>query len=85
MQLEEERARGINAQKIVGDDLFNEAFDSVKANILHRWANTNIYGNTEEREFLFLMLKAAEQFKTGLVSMMETGKLAEIQIESEKD
>jgi len=85
MSLEKERARGVNAKGILEDDLFNESFESVRANILHRWSNTSIYGATEEREFLFLMLKAADEFKAGLVSMIDTGKLATIQLESNKD
>jgi hypothetical protein len=84
MSLEQERARGANAKSIVEDDLFNESFESVRANILYEWANTNISGGTEQREFLYLMLKAADKFKEGLVSMIDTGKLATIQLESEK-
>ena len=83
MSLEQERARGINAKGIVEDDLFNESFESVRANILHQWANTSISGGTEQREFLFLMLKAADKFKEGLVTMIDTGKLATIQLESD--
>jgi hypothetical protein len=84
MSLEQERARGINAKGIVEDELFNESFESVRANILYEWANTNISGGTEQREFLYLMLKAADKFKEGLVSMIDTGKLATIQLESDK-
>jgi hypothetical protein len=84
MSLEQERARGANAKSIVEDDLFNESFESVRANILYEWANTNISGGTEQREFLYLMLKAADKFKEGLVSMIDTGKLATIQLESDK-
>lgn len=83
MSLEEERSRGINAQRIIEDDLFQESFESVRAAILHAWASTSMK-ETENREFLFLMLRAADQFKQGLVTMLETGRMAEIQLDDEK-
>lgn len=83
MSLEEERSRGINAQRIIEDELFQESFESVRAAVLHAWANTSMK-ETENREFLFLMLRAADQFKQGLVTMLETGRMAEIQLDDDK-
>ena len=84
MTLESERDRGERAARLLADPLLAEAFDVIEAGLLSAWAATT--DNQErERERLWLMVKLLGRVKGHLVEAMETGKVARIQIERDKE
>ena len=84
MTLESERDRGERAARLLADQLFNEAFDTVDAALRAAWEAT-ADSQERERERLWLMVKLLGRVKGHLVEAMETGKVARIQIERDKE
>ena len=80
MTLESERDRGERAARLLADQLFNEAFDTVDAALRAAWEAT-ADSQERERERLWLMVKLLGRVKGHLVEAMETGKVACIQID----
>ena len=78
---EQERAR--QAQELAEHPLFKEALATYRERLMHEWAESPAR-DTEGREKLWLMLKTAEAVERHLVELMETGKLASIQLEQRR-
>ena len=79
MDIEQKIARGVEAQSLLNNELFNQAFTDIKSEILEQWQNSPAR-DIEGREKLFLMLKMAEKFKANLTRVIETGKIAQIEL-----
>jgi hypothetical protein len=71
----EQIARGVRAEKIIGDALYVEAWDKVRAAILTKFEASPVR-DTEGREHLFKMLKALNDAKGALEQVMRDGKVA---------
>lgn len=76
--LNEEIRRAESARQVVEHPLFQEAFNTLREEVVHQW-ETSPAGDTEGREKLWLILKAADRAQAHLVSLMETGKLAAVE------
>ncbi|HET8730489.1 MAG TPA: hypothetical protein VFM34_05200 [Moraxellaceae bacterium] len=74
-QLDEEIRRAESARQVIEHPLFQEAFNTLRAEVVQQW-ETSPASDTEGREKLWLILKAADRAQAHLVSLMETGKLA---------
>ena len=78
---EQERAR--QAQELAENPLFKESLATYRERLMTQWAESPAR-DTEGREKLWLMLKTAEAVERHLVELMETGKLASIQLEQRR-
>ena len=84
MNLNEESQRGQNAEKLLGNELFAEAFDKLREAILTSIEEAPIRDKEGVHE-LKLMLKVLKDVKGHIIQVVETGKMASIQImEQEK-
>lgn len=82
MELSEEQRRGELAADVLENPLYREAFDSVRAGIIHAWETAPIRDKEGQGE-LKLMLKLLTDVQRNLETTMQTGKMAKIQIERE--
>jgi hypothetical protein len=79
MTLEQESRRGEQARRLLEDPLLQEAFAMVEAALRDAWAAT-VDDATSERERLWLTLKLLGRVRAFLTEVVETGKLADVQI-----
>jgi hypothetical protein len=75
MTPEKEVQRGHQAQAILDDPLYQEAFDAVRKEITRQWQNSPAR-DAEGREKLWLSSKLLDRLEAHLTSVMESGKLA---------
>ena len=78
---EQERAR--QAQELTEHPLFKEALDTYRQRLTNEWAASPAR-DTEGRERLWLMLKTADAVEGHLKQLMETGRLASLQLEQNR-
>lgn len=84
MTLESDRDRGERARRLLDDPMLAEAFDVVERNLHEEWLASR-GGQEREREQIWLMIKLLGRVKGQLTEAMETGKVARIQIERDKE
>mgnify|MGYP003691377191 FL=1 len=77
---EKERARGLNAQRILDDDLYKESFVYLRDLYFSEWENSPAR-DSEGREGIWMAIKVLSTVENHLSTIMETGKLADRQIE----
>lgn len=77
---EEEVRRGQNAERIIQDELFKESFTYLKHLYLTEWENSPVR-DPEGRERLWLAIKILATVENHIITIMETGKLADRQLE----
>lgn len=77
-KLDDEIRRAESARQVIDHPLFQEAFNTLRDEVVHQW-ETSPASDTEGREKLWLILKAADRAQAHLVSLMETGKLAAVE------
>lgn len=75
MTPEKEVQRGHQAQAILEDALYIEAFETVRAEIEHQWRNSPAR-DAEGREKLWLSSKILDRLEQHLRSVMDSGKMA---------
>ena len=78
---EQERAR--QAQELTEHPLFREALDTYRQRLMNEWAASPAR-DTEGRERLWLMLKTADAVEGHLKQLMETGRMASLQLEQNR-
>jgi hypothetical protein len=83
MNLHEEVGKGARAEQFLKSDVYQEAFNKVRQGILERWSSSPV-GDKEGQHELRLMLKCLEDMHLNIVSVVNSGKLASLQIEEEK-
>ena len=83
MDLETEARRGQEAAQLLEHPLLREAFDTQRERIQREWQESPAR-DTEGRERLWLMLKLLGAVEGHLKTVMETGKLATLEIERKK-
>ena len=71
--LNDERAR--HANNILQNDLFKEAFEVLKEDLMGRWSHS---GSTESeaRESIWLAMRLLDRLESHFKSIVETGKMA---------
>lgn len=82
MTPDEELRRGDMARQIIENPIYSEAWQSVRDGIIWAWESAPIRDKEGQNE-LKLMLKLLTDVKRNVETVMQTGKLAKIQIERE--
>ena len=78
---EQERAR--QAQELAEHPLFKEALATYRERLMKEWSDSPAR-DTEGREKLWLMQKTVAVVESHLKQLMETGKLASLQLEQRR-
>ena len=63
------------ANRLLNDPLYNEAFELLAENIHNTWISTSI-DEVEAREQAWLSLRLLERIRLHLTSIIETGEMA---------
>jgi hypothetical protein len=82
MELDQEISRGQRAAEVLDNDLYREAFDTLKARLMQQWAESPAR-DKEGRESLWLMTRLLENVESHLSEIMQTGKMARVQLEQQ--
>jgi len=82
MNLNEEIQRGEHAELLVNNPMFIEAFKTLREGILNAIEEAPIRDREGVHE-LKLMLKLTKDVQAHIVGIVETGKMAKIQLEQE--
>ena len=71
--IDDERAR--HANNLLQNDLFKEAFDVLREDLMSRWSHS---GSTESdaRESIWLAMRLLDRLESHFKSIVETGKMA---------
>jgi len=75
MTKEEEVRRGENAERLINDPLYKEAFDVTKEHLIELLLNTKI-SEEVERDRIYITIKSLDLVDQHIKSILETGKLA---------
>lgn len=79
-KLEAAVARAEEAQRLVSSPLYLQAFEDTRKGIQEAWASTNTKDKDTQQE-LHLMVKLIDRLQACLTTHIETGKLAQREIE----
>ena len=79
MDLENEMMRAEEAAQLVNHPLFVESFEKLNKELYDAWIQSPSK-DVAGRESLWLSMKLLNQTRQHLVSMIETGKMAEVQL-----
>ena len=79
MDRNEERLRGMRAAEILRDPLVESAFEELRFALMSEWENSTP-DEAERREQIFNEIKALNAVRDNLVSHIETGKMAAIEL-----
>ncbi|SEF19442.1 hypothetical protein ABL840_05005 [Variovorax sp. NFACC27] len=71
--------RGNRAREVLENESFDWAFNTLKSEIVESWQNAPMQ-DPQGRETLWLSLKLLEKVRSHLVSRLETGKLAQLEL-----
>lgn len=83
MPLNEELRRGEQARQLIENELYQDAITNVKQAIIDKWQQAPLRDREGHHE-LKLMLKLMGDLTGYIQTTMETGKMAQIQLESER-
>ena len=83
MNLNQEVQNGLDAQKIIENEQVKNAFKSIRAGIIEKWRNCPIRDREGQHE-LKLMDKLLTDLEGYFKTVIESGKMAEFQLENEK-
>lgn len=83
MSLQTELRRGELARQLQQNELYVEAFDTVKQAIIDKWIQCPVRDHEGQHE-LKLMLKLLGEVTGYVDQVMQTGKMAEIQLQNER-
>ena len=82
-QLINEIERARQAQELIEHPLFVEAFETYRERLMKEWADSPAR-DTDGREKLWLMTKLLNGVENHLKELMQTGKLASLQLEQKR-
>jgi predicted nucleic acid-binding protein len=83
-RLRNETQRGEDARRVIESPAFQEALQALKTQIVDEWAKAPIR-DIEGQRLLLQLHKLAHKFEALLTGMVETGKLAQVNIDAERD
>jgi len=72
-----DQRREEHAKRLLNDELFNEAFDILKTDLMERWHNSGS-NESEARESLWLAIRLLDKVRGHVESIVETGHMAKI-------
>lgn len=75
--------RGEQAEKIINNKLYQEAFNTVKDSLIDAMNNSPL-GDDKTHNRLVIALQTLSQIEKALSDVMQTGKMAKIQVEDKK-
>lgn len=75
--------RGDDAKKILENKVYIEAFETVKKNIIDAM-NTSPLGDDKTHNRLVIALQTLSQIEKALTDVMQTGKMAKIQVQDKR-
>jgi len=75
--------RGDDAKKILENKVYIEAFETVKNNIIDAM-NTSPLGDDKTHNRLVIALQTLSQIEKALTDVVQTGKMAKIQVEDKR-
>lgn len=81
-RLQRETSRGQEARDLFESPMFREAFDTVESSILQKWKDCSVKDKDVQHE-LKQMFHVLSEVKRYIQTVMETGKMAQIQLESD--
>lgn len=82
-QLQQELHRARLAREVTDNPVYQEAFSSLKADLMRGWESSPAR-DTEGREHLWLAVNLLGRIERHLQQVMETGRMAELQLQQER-
>jgi hypothetical protein len=79
-----EISRGMEAELLLKNELFREAFDKTRQGIIDAMANS-AFGDEKTHNHLVISLQLLNRVERCIKTVVETGKLAQIQYEREEN
>lgn len=79
MELEERINRGVKAREILDSEIYLEAYDTLRQEIIDQWQQSPAR-DVEGREKLYLMLGIIDKLRATMQTIMESGKLAQLEL-----
>ena len=83
MNLHEDMQKARQAKELIENEQFKAAFNSIRAGIITKWQSCPVRDHEGQHE-LKLMDKLLSEIEGYFKSIIETGKMAEIQLDNEK-
>ena len=72
-----DKRREEHAQRLLNDKLFDEAFETLKKDLMDRWNNSGS-NESETRESIWFAIRLLEKVRGHIESIVETGRMSEI-------
>ena len=72
-----DKRREEHAQRLLNDKLFDEAFETLKKDLMDRWNNSGS-NESETRDSIWLEIRLLEKVRGHIESIVETGRMSEI-------
>ena len=69
--------REIRAKNLLQNELFNEAFEVLKKELLNQWEQSGSQ-HIDQRESIWLAIRLLEKIKGHITSIVETGHMAKV-------
>jgi len=69
--------REIRAKNLLQNELFNEAFEELRNELLSQWEQSGSQ-NIDQRESIWLAIRLLEKIKGHITSIVETGHMAKV-------
>ena len=69
--------REIRAKNLLQNELFNEAFEVLRIELLGQWEQSGSH-NIDQRESIWLAVRLLEKIRGHITSIVETGHMAKI-------
>ena len=69
--------REIRAKNLLQNELFNEAFETLRIELLGQWEQSGSQ-HTDQRESIWLAIRLLEKIKGHITSIVETGHMAKV-------
>lgn len=83
MEIEQRIYNGNRAKEVLENEAFQWAFNEIKQEIKNAWEQSPAR-DSEGREKLWMMLSLANKLELSIKSMLETGKLAQLDLEHKR-
>tara|TARA_B100000700_G_C15046840_1_gene858339 strand:+ start:548 stop:799 length:252 start_codon:yes stop_codon:yes gene_type:complete len=81
MDLIKDRERGARAQAVLNEPIVLEAFNTIRNLYFDAWRNSNA---AEQREHLYCLFTAIDEFQGHLENVLKTGQMAEKELFNNK-
>ncbi len=83
MEIEQRIYNGNRAKEVLENEAFQWALDGIKQEVKDAWEHSPAR-DAEGREKLWMMLSLANKLELSIKSMLETGRLAELDLEHKR-